>query len=97
MMSKWLGEAEKNVSKLFKMANKLYESENIPILLFLDEIDSLIGNRNGEVGGDYMLLARQINPGAWKQVFLEGFRREFMLLYLTMIHETIYLNNILCP
>ncbi|MGZ5500766.1 MAG: AAA family ATPase, partial [Nitrososphaeraceae archaeon] len=34
MMSKWLGEAEKNVSKLFKMANKLCESENIPILLF---------------------------------------------------------------
>ena len=52
MMSKWLGEAEKNVSKLFRMANKLYESENIPILLFLDEIDSLIGNRNGEVGGE---------------------------------------------
>ncbi len=52
MMSKWLGEAEKNVSKLFKMANKLYESENIPILLFIDEIDSLIGNRNGEVGGE---------------------------------------------
>ena len=52
MMSKWLGEAEKNVSKLFKMANKLYESENIPILLFIDEIDSLLGNRNGEVGGE---------------------------------------------
>src|ERR687897_1005353 len=52
MMSKWLGEAEKNVSKLFKMANKLYESENIPILLFIDEIDSLLGTRNGEVGGE---------------------------------------------
>ncbi len=52
MMSKWLGEAEKNVSKLFGMANRLYESENIPILLFIDEIDSLIGTRNGEVGGE---------------------------------------------
>jgi SpoVK/Ycf46/Vps4 family AAA+-type ATPase len=52
MMSKWLGEAEKNVSKLFKMANKLYESENIPVLLFIDEIDSLLGTRNGEVGGE---------------------------------------------
>ena len=52
MMSKWLGEAEKNVAKLFKMANKLYESENIPILLFIDEIDSLLGTRNGEVGGE---------------------------------------------
>jgi SpoVK/Ycf46/Vps4 family AAA+-type ATPase len=52
MMSKWLGEAEKNVAKLFKMANKLYESEDIPILLFIDEIDSLLGTRNGEVGGE---------------------------------------------
>ena len=52
MMSKWLGEAEKNVSRLFKMANKLYESENIPVLLFIDEIDSLLGTRNGEVGGE---------------------------------------------
>jgi SpoVK/Ycf46/Vps4 family AAA+-type ATPase len=52
MMSKWLGEAEKNVSKLFKLANKLYEIENIPVLLFIDEIDSLLGTRNGEVGGE---------------------------------------------
>jgi SpoVK/Ycf46/Vps4 family AAA+-type ATPase len=52
MMSKWLGEAEKNVSKLFKMANKLYESENIPVMLLIDEIDSLLGTRNGEVGGE---------------------------------------------
>jgi SpoVK/Ycf46/Vps4 family AAA+-type ATPase len=52
MMSKWLGEAEKNVSRLFKMANKLYESENIPVLLFIDEIDSLLGTRSGEVGGE---------------------------------------------
>lgn len=52
MMSKWLGEAEKNVSKLFKMANKVLETENIPMLLFIDEIDSLLGTRNGEVGGE---------------------------------------------
>ncbi len=52
MMSKWLGEAEKNVSKLFVMARKLNENENIPVLLFIDEIDSLIGTRNSEVGGE---------------------------------------------
>src|SRR5688500_8161310 len=52
MMSKWLGEAEKNISKLFKMARNLTESEGVPVLLFIDEIDSLIGNRNGEVGGE---------------------------------------------
>ena len=52
MMSKWLGEAEKNISKLFTFARKIYEKEKVPILLFIDEIDSLLGTRNGEVGGE---------------------------------------------
>jgi SpoVK/Ycf46/Vps4 family AAA+-type ATPase len=52
MMSKWLGEAEKNVSKLFAFSRKLYEAENVPVLLFIDEIDSLLGARNSEVGGE---------------------------------------------
>lgn len=52
MMSKWLGEAEKNISKLFKMARSLNEKESVPVLLFIDEIDSLLGQRNGEVGGE---------------------------------------------
>jgi SpoVK/Ycf46/Vps4 family AAA+-type ATPase len=52
MMSKWLGEAEKNVSKLFILARRLHDSEGVPILLFIDEIDSLLGSRNGEVGGE---------------------------------------------
>jgi SpoVK/Ycf46/Vps4 family AAA+-type ATPase len=52
MMSKWLGEAEKNISKLFTFARKMHEKEKVPILLFIDEIDSLLGTRNGEVGGE---------------------------------------------
>jgi vacuolar protein-sorting-associated protein 4 len=52
MMSKWLGEAEKNVSKLFSMARKLHDNEDVPVLIFVDEIDSLLGNRNNEVGGE---------------------------------------------
>jgi SpoVK/Ycf46/Vps4 family AAA+-type ATPase len=52
MMSKWLGEAEKNVSRLFAMARKLHVNEGVPILLFIDEIDSLLGTRNSEVGGE---------------------------------------------
>src|SRR5579884_3695785 len=52
MMSKWLGEAEKNISKLFTMARKLNENEGVPVLLFVDEIDSLLGTRNSEVGGE---------------------------------------------
>ncbi|MDE1862387.1 MAG: AAA family ATPase [Thaumarchaeota archaeon] len=52
MMSKWLGEAEKNVSKLFVMARGLAEREGLPVILFVDEVDSLLGNRNSEVGGE---------------------------------------------
>jgi len=52
MMSKWLGEAEKNVSKLFKMARQYNEREGKPVILFIDEVDSLLGDRNSEVGGE---------------------------------------------
>ncbi|MGI0102099.1 MAG: AAA family ATPase [Nitrosotalea sp.] len=52
MMSKWLGEAEKNVSKLFTMARGMAEKEGLPVILFIDEVDSLLGNRNSEVGGE---------------------------------------------
>jgi len=52
MMSKWLGEAEKNVSKLFNMARSMAEKEGLPVILFVDEVDSLLGNRNSEIGGE---------------------------------------------
>jgi SpoVK/Ycf46/Vps4 family AAA+-type ATPase len=52
MMSKWLGEAEKNVSKLFSMARGYCEKERKPVILFIDEVDSLLGERNSEVGGE---------------------------------------------
>ena len=52
MMSKWLGEAEKNVSKLFAMARDYAEKEGKPVILFVDEVDSLLGSRNSEVGGE---------------------------------------------
>lgn len=52
MMSKWLGEAEKNVAKLFSMARRLTQKENVPVILFIDELDSLLGSRNNEIGGE---------------------------------------------
>ena len=52
MMSKWLGEAEKNVSKLFAMARSYAEKEGKPVILFVDEVDSLLGSRSSEVGGE---------------------------------------------
>lgn len=52
MMSKWLGEAEKNVSKMFKIARKYASNNHKPVVLFVDEVDSLLGTRNSEVGGE---------------------------------------------
>lgn len=52
MMSKWLGEAEKNVAKVFTMARGYAEKEDKPVILFVDEVDSLLGSRSSEVGGE---------------------------------------------
>lgn len=52
MMSKWLGEAEKNISKLFNMARHYAEKEGKPVILFMDEVDSLLGTRSSEIGGE---------------------------------------------
>jgi SpoVK/Ycf46/Vps4 family AAA+-type ATPase len=51
IMSKWLGEGEKNVSKLFANARKML-ADNKPVIVFVDEIDSLLGTRGQEVGGE---------------------------------------------
>ncbi len=51
LMSKWLGESEKNVSQLFNKAREVSEGGQ-PAIVFLDEIDSLVGVRGEEVGGE---------------------------------------------
>ncbi|MEM1514908.1 MAG: AAA family ATPase [Thermoproteota archaeon] len=50
IMSKWLGEAEKNVARLFDLARR--EAKSVPVIIFIDEIDSLVGIRRLEVGGE---------------------------------------------
>ena len=51
VMSKWLGEAERNVAKLFNQARNTANNGR-PAILFVDELDSLIGMHSNEVGGE---------------------------------------------
>jgi len=51
IMSKWLGESEKNVAHLFEEARQI-SSQGKPAIIFIDEIDSLVGIRSQEVGGE---------------------------------------------
>ena len=50
IMSKWLGEAERNVAKLFNTARKA--SQKSPSIIFIDELDSLMGIHRLEVSGE---------------------------------------------
>jgi len=51
IMSKWLGEAEQNVAKLFNSARKSANNGK-PAIVFIDELDSLMGKHSNEVGGE---------------------------------------------
>jgi SpoVK/Ycf46/Vps4 family AAA+-type ATPase len=51
IMSKWLGEAEQNVAKLFVSARKS-SNDGKPAIVFVDELDSLMGTHSNEVGGE---------------------------------------------
>ncbi|ABU82173.1 AAA family ATPase [Ignicoccus hospitalis] len=51
IMSKWLGQAEKNVASLFNKAREVASSGK-PVIIFIDEVDSLFGTYANEVGGE---------------------------------------------
>ncbi len=51
IMSKWLGEAEKNVAKLFRKAREI-ASKGTPVIVFIDEVDGLLRVYNEEIGGE---------------------------------------------
>ena len=52
IMSKWLGEAEKNVSRIFRRARVIAVNEGKPAIIFIDEVDALLGVYQTEVGGE---------------------------------------------
>lgn len=51
IMSKWLGEAERNVRKVFKIAREI-ASKGTPVIIFIDEVDGLLQQYSDEVGGE---------------------------------------------
>ena len=51
IMSKWLGESEKNVAKLFATTRDAAKDSK-PAIIFIDEIDSMTSVQKEEVGGE---------------------------------------------
>jgi len=51
IMSKWLGEGEKNVKRLFTYAREKAK-RGTPVVIFIDEVDALLGVYSVEVGGE---------------------------------------------
>ena len=55
IMSKWLGEAEQNVAKLFKSAKHMLDEDGVvSVVIFIDEVDSLFGRggNNSDTGSE---------------------------------------------
>ena len=51
ILSKWLGEGEKRVASIFRFL-KSKARNGIPVILFIDEVDSVFGRHRNEVGGE---------------------------------------------
>lgn len=51
IMSKWLGDTEKNVKALFITAREL-ANQGTPVIVFIDEVDALFQQYSVEVGGE---------------------------------------------
>lgn len=51
LMSHLLGESEKNLARIFKFSRDIAK-EGRPVVLFFDEVESIIGAREFEIGGE---------------------------------------------
>lgn len=51
IMSKWLGEAEKNVARIFARAREI-ASNGTPVIIFMDEVDGLLQAYSDEAGSE---------------------------------------------
>ncbi len=52
VMSKWLGESERKVAAIFNKAREISSRDQKPVIIFIDEVDSLFGTFSSEIGGE---------------------------------------------
>ncbi len=80
IMSKWLGESEKKIAKLFEAARD-YASKGMPTIIFIDEVDSLFGTFTSEVGGEVRVRNQFLEE-------MEGLKSKGKRLHLYVIAAT---------
>ncbi|MEZ0290582.1 MAG: AAA family ATPase [Sulfolobales archaeon] len=103
IMSKWLGDAEKNVSKIFSKAREIWLNKGVPVVIFIDEVDSLMGVYNAEVGGEVRVRNQFLKEmdgihtkGSSELVFVIGATNKPWVLdmaFLRRFQKRIYVPN----
>jgi len=80
IMSKWLGESEKNVAKVFEEARRK-ALRNRPAIIFIDEVEALTTMFSTEVGGEARTRSQLLNE-------MDGLRSKGKRLYLYVVGAT---------
>ncbi len=76
IMSKWLGESEKNLQRIFSTARNEALSGR-PVIVFIDEVDWLTAHRQVEVGGEARVRNQLLSE---MDGILTKFSRSFLFL-----------------
>lgn len=80
VVSKWLGESEKNVAKIFEEARRK-ASRSRPAIIFIDEVDALTGIFSNEVGGEARMRSQLLSE-------MDGLHSKGKRLYVYVVGAT---------
>jgi SpoVK/Ycf46/Vps4 family AAA+-type ATPase len=80
VVSKWLGESEKNVAKVFEEARRR-ASRSRPAIIFIDEVEALTGVFSNEVGGEARMRSQLLNE-------MDGLHSKGKRLYVYVVGAT---------